>query len=218
MLRVRVNRKAIVHTVNFLDAQSFVAIHRMPKWFGFRTQIPAFGGGIFGGSEENNIMIVSQGTTTYLTTNPSATDYKNTSTTPSTDIRIIDRGDDFTMWRDIIILPNKENNANGSAPAAGDAANNMKYFIVLTAKAPAGYEALDENNDLRALPAPAHVYWKGTINGAFTPNKIREVNLTITSPGTTVIPPGPGQEGGLEIEIGAPEDWNSAIEVENKEL
>ena len=45
----------------------------------------------------------------------------------------------------------------------------------------------------------------------FTPNTIREVNLTLRSGGTTDVPTKPREEGGLTISVGTPEAWSSNI-------
>lgn len=55
------------------------------------------------------------------------------------------------------------------------------------------------------------VYWSGLIKQNFTPNTIREVNLTLRSGGTTEVPTKPRDEGGLTIDVTAPEAWSSNI-------
>ncbi|MDU1891383.1 MAG: FimB/Mfa2 family fimbrial subunit [Dysgonomonas sp.] len=209
MMRVRIHKKhPALSTVDFAEADNFIVIHRMPVGFGLKTQTPAFGGGIFNtASDDNRIMVAATGANTFLSANP-ASGYKNTN---GGAVQILDAN--FTLWRDIMVLPN-QTRAENKLPSA-NADNARKYFIVLSAKAPANYTLSD---GVTKTTAPTNIYWSGLIEGVFTPNIIREVNLTITSPGGPDNPDGPGTEGGLEITLGTPEDWNSVVESTHKEI
>lgn len=209
LMRVRINKKADFlnetgKAVNFADASNFIVIHRMPKGFGFKTPhtTPVNYGGVFSASDDNKIMVAATGAQTYKTANP-ATGY----TTPT----IIDAN--YTLWRDIIVLPNVSKTASAQDPAV-DAADSRKYYVVISALAPAGYK-LDDGT---TLSVPTKLYWDALISGVFTPNTIREVNLTIKSRGKIVNPPGPTKEGTLEITVSAPEDWNQTIQRTDKEI
>jgi hypothetical protein len=210
LMRVRINKKANFlnetgKEVNFAHATNLIVVHRLPVGFGIKTPhtSPVFLGGILNqNSNEDRVMIGATGNTTFKTANPSATEYKNPV--------VIDA--DFTLWKDIIVLPNVLTTATMDISA--DAQNSRKYFVVISALAPAGYK-LDDGT---TLSAPAPVYWSGTINGGFTPNVIREVNLTIRSRGTTINPPGPTPEGGLIIEVQPPMDWHDNIQRTDQEV
>lgn len=107
--------------------------------------------------------------------------------------------DNFKLWRDIVVFPN--GTTSGQAPSAN------QYFIVISAQGKTGHELADGTK----LTAPTTVYWSGVIKDNLIPNQIREVNLTLKSGGTIDIPTEPRLEGGLKIELGAPEPWDSNI-------
>ncbi len=207
LMRVRIDKTdkpasaPALSTVTFNSDTSFIAVHNMPVKMGF--QAGTFTGGIFDTSDPNRILIGSTGTTTFKTENPLETDYSN----PTTII-----AGNYSLWNDILVWPNAMK-ADNMAPAS-DAVAARKYFIVIAAKAPAGYEYADGTIASVAKP----VYWYGTINGVFSPNVIREVNINITSKGYPTNPTDPTQEGGLSIFVSAPEPWNSNIQSETIEL
>ena len=120
-------------------------------------------------------------------------------------------GSDYTLWKDILVWPNATK-ADGLS-SSSDAAVARKYFIVVAALAPAGYKYADGTT----ASSPQPVYWYGTVNGVFSPNVIREVNLKLSSSGLPENPENPGSEGGLIISIGAPQQWDH-IERETIEL
>ena len=115
---------------------------------------------------------------------------------------------DICPWKDIRVLPNATKAEGKATDADADAAR--RYFVILSGWAPAGYEYADGTKATVAQP----VYWAGTVKGVFSPNVIREVNMTIQSKGYQEIP-NPGKEGSLIIEVSAPEAWNSNIVTEN---
>lgn len=207
LFRVRIDKRdkpasaPALSTVNFLHTSNFIAIYNMPKGIGL--EVGSFDGGVYAASEASRIMIGAEGTGTFIAADPTAAD----GYAPTT---ILDSN--FTLWRDIRVLPNASR-AEGIA-SNGDAAPARKYFIVISGWAPAGYEYADGTVASVAQP----VYWSGTVNGVFSPNVIREVNLTISSRGYTDIPGEPDKTGGLEIIVGAPEPWNSVIQREDKEI
>ncbi len=209
LMRVRVNKNASFlnesgKEVNFAHANNFIVIHRLPVGFGLKTQTPKFLGGIVtANSDENRIMIGATGASTFKTADPAATAYKPTG--------IIDS--DFKLWRDIIVLPNVVKTEPEVSPSS-NAENSRKYFVVISAMAPAGYELADGTKTDVAKP----IYWSGVISEVFSSNIIREVNLTIKSRGDDKNPDGPKAEGGLIIEVTQPEPWNKNIESSNKEV
>lgn len=210
LMRVRINKKAEFlnetgREVSFADASNLIVIHRLPAGFGVKTPhtTPVFLGGILNqNSNENRIMIGATGNTTFNTADPGADKYKNP--------EIIDA--DFTLWQDIIVLPNVLTTA--SMDISADADDSRKYFVVISALAPAGYK-LDDGT---VLTTPTPLYWSGNIKGGFTPNVIREVNLTIRSRGSIVNPPGPEEEGDLIITVEPPQDWNDNIQRTDQEV
>lgn len=184
-------------TVDFANASNFLAVQNMPVGLGLK--LGAFAGGIYTtASDANRITIASTGTTTYNTADPTSATYSPTA--------IIDSK--FTLWKDIRVLPNATKAEGKATDADADAAR--RYFVILSGWAPAGYEYADGTKATVAQP----VYWAGTVKGVFSPNVIREVNMTIQSKGYPEIPD-PGKEGSLIIIVSAPEAWNSNIVTEN---
>lgn len=205
LLRVRIDKTdkpesaPALSTVDFANAQNFLAVENMPVGLGLK--VGSFAGGINSTvSDASRIMIASEGVNTYNTADPT-TGYSPTA--------IIDA--QFTLWKDIKVLPNATR-AEGKAPNA-DADAERRYFIILSGYAPVGYEYADGTKAPKEQP----VYWSGTVKGVFSPNVIREVNMTINSKGYTEIPV-PQKEGGLIIVVEAPENWNSNIESELVEV
>lgn len=206
LMRVRIDKTdknptaPALSTVTFNSASSFIAVHNLPVGMGFK--LGTFAGGLLpNNSDSNRILIGSTGTTTYNDAYPSADDYQ-----PTTIL-----GSDYTLWKDILVWPNATK-ADGLS-SSSDAAVARKYFIVVAALAPAGYKYADGTT----ASSPQPVYWYGTVNGVFSPNVIREVNLKLSSSGLPENPENPGSEGGLIISIGAPQQWDH-IERETIEL
>jgi len=199
LMRIRVDKTnktdaPALSSVDFANAKNFLAVENMPVGLGLK--VGTFAGGIYStASDASRIMIASEGVNTYNTADPASTSYNPTA--------IIDA--QFTLWKDIQILPNATL-AEAKAPS-GDAAR--RYFIILSGWAPAGYKYAD--GTVAAVAQP--VYWAGSVKGVFSPNVVREVNMTIKSKGYPQIP-NPQPEGELIIEVGAPENWNSNIESE----
>ncbi len=207
LMRVRIDKtdKAAsapaLSTVTFNSTSSFIAVHNLPVGMGFK--LGTFAGGLLpNASLTKRILIASTGITTFNESNPSSDDYD------PTDIL----SGDYTLWKDILVWPNATK-ADGLASSA-DAATDRKYFIVVAALAPANYVYADGSTT--TVPKP--VYWYGTINGVFSPNIIREVDLQLTSRGYPENPENPTSEGGLKISISEPKAWNSNIEHETVEL
>ncbi len=202
LMRLRIDKTnkpdaPALSTVDFANASNFLAVQNMPVGLGLK--LGAFAGGIYTtASDANRITIASTGTTTYNTADPTSATYSPTS--------IIDSK--FTLWKDIRVLPNATKAEGKATDADADAAR--RYFVILSGWAPAGYEYADGIKATVAQP----VYWAGTVKGVFSPNVIREVNMTIQSKGYPEIP-NPGKEGSLIIEVSAPEAWNSNIVTEN---
>ena len=205
LMRVRIDKTdkkdsaPKLSTVDFANASNFIAIGNMPVGIGLK--LGSFAGGIYEtASDANRIMIGSSGTSTYNDTDP----------TTGYDPKVI-VDSKFTLWKDIHVLPNATKAEGKATNANADPAR--VYFIILTGWAPTGYEYAD--GTIASKPQP--VYWAGTIKGVFSPNVIREVNMTIKSKGYPEIPE-PQNEGTLIIEVGAPENWNSKIESEQVEV
>lgn len=151
-------------------------------------------GGVNSTSTETHVLSIKDGTV-FKTSNP-------TSGYSTTNIL----NGNFTMWRDVIVFPNNGGRAiNGGATA--EASTERQYFIVVSGLGKNGHVLADGNT----LTADTPIYWSGLIKENFTPNTIREVNLTLRSGGTTVVPVKPRKEGGLIIDVDDPEAWSSNI-------
>ena len=194
MLRVRLNVKDSetdnLNTVDFTKDAS-IMIYRLPDNMKVGA---ANAGGVSSTSTDANILAVKDGTI-FNTANP----------TSGYDPKVI-LGGNFTMWRDIIVWPNNGGRAVNGASTA-EASTDRQYFIVVSGRGATGH--ILANGDEMAADGP--VYWSGLIKENFTPNTIREVNLTLRSGGTTDVPTKPREEGGLTIGVSAPEAWSSNI-------
>lgn len=194
MLRVRLNVKDSetdnLNTVDFTKDAS-IMIYRLPDNMKIGA---ANAGGVSSTSTDANILAVKDGTI-FNTANP----------TSGYDPKVI-LGGNFTMWRDIIVWPNNGGRAVNGASTA-EASTDRQYFIVVSGRGAAGH--ILANGDEMAAEGP--VYWSGLIKENFTPNTIREVNLTLRSGGTTDVPTKPREEGGLTISVSTPEAWSSNI-------
>ena len=194
MLRVRLNVKDSetdnLNTVDFTKDAS-IMIYRLPDNMKVGA---ANAGGVSSTSTDANILAVKDGTI-FNTANP----------TSGYDPKVI-LGGNFTMWRDIIVWPNNGGRAVNGASTA-EASTDRQYFIVVSGRGATGH--IWANGDEMAADGP--VYWSGLIKENFTPNTIREVNLTLRSGGTTDVPTKPREEGGLTISVGTPEAWSSNI-------
>lgn len=186
--------------VNFNGADASIMIHRLPE-----SMKVAQGndGGVGSTSAENNILVAASGTSTFKTGNP---------TTGYAPAIIVDA--DYTMWRDIVVMPNDAGRSNTAANILAVA--DRQYFVVVSGHAPQGHVLADGTTVSSA--SGATVYWSGLVREAFVPNIIREVNLNLRSGGSTDVPPAPTQEGGLTITVSAPAAWNSNIERTDIEL
>lgn len=202
LMRLRVDREnktsaPALKTVDFGHAESLITVENLPVGLGLK--LDAFEGGIYSTAfDPSRIMIAAHGTGAYKTADP----------TTGYDPKVI-LGGTFTLWNDIQVLPNATR-AENIAPDK-DAAATKRYVITLAAWAPAGYVYDD---DSVAPTGGALVYWSGTIKGVFSPNFIREVNMTIKSKGKPTKPIVVG-EGELIIEVSTPEPWDSNIQSED---
>lgn len=178
----------------FGNAGDFIVIQRVPAGFGL--PVGAFQGGILDDpSDEKKVLVGATGTDAYKKADP-ATGYNP---------NLIIHGD-FTMWNDIHVFPNAPLKDGKGKEDAAD--TDRKYFIIISASVDAGYVYADGTiAQTNAQP----VYWFGTIDGVFTKNVIREVNMKLVTAGYPEIPGGPGDFGGLKIIVGAPENWDSML-------
>lgn len=201
LLRARINKEVIpaqqspIQPPAFNNATDFIVIQTLPVGFGLKAG--TFGGGILdAASDKGRVLVCSAGTATYRMANPT-TGYK-----PGT---IIDAN--YKMWQDIRVLPNAA--LSEGKGKTDNAASGRKYFIIVSGVVQPGY--VFANNQV-ATTVNQPVYWYGEIAGVFTRNVIREVNMALKTAGSPEIPPTPVEYGGLEIELGAPMDWDSTIE------
>lgn len=229
LLRARVNKEGLPlpqrNQVIFNDSHCFIAVQRLPVGFGLKAD--TFAGGIMDtptptsaypsstdNSDVKRVLVGASGTGTYKTTDPGS------GYDPSGTGSIIKEG--FTMWNDIQVLPNASENERSTLNLtnSSDAPNNRKYFIIISAWVPSGYQFSNDPDTgaARFAATDQPVYWYGNIPGVFTKNVIRDVNLTLLTAGDPGFPPDPTLEGGLKIEVGAPEPWLSAIEISNIDM
>lgn len=207
LMRVRVNKEKKapnapqLDLVDFKTDKSFIVLHRLPK--GLKLD----GTGVLQDSEKDNIMIGATGATTFNDENPKLSEGYSIANDHNTE-GIIIKGD-YKLWKDIFVLPTTTSSTDETVLA------HRKYFIVIAGWAKEGYKYADGTS---AAAGGQVVYWWGTINEAFSPNVIREVNLNITSPGSPTNPTDPDQVGNLNITVGAPEPWNKNIVSETIEL
>lgn len=196
LLRVRINRTAIAAGVDFNGAGAAVLVQRQPQKLGVL-------GGIVAGTanDVNELLVGGTGATTLKISNPTAADYSNNT-------QMLTTG--FTLWNDVVVFPNVP-----VAEITDPVASSKQYIIRVSALAPVGYTPQGATTP---LTTPTVVWWYGYIPHAFTANTIREINLTITSPGEIIIPPVPQPQGGLIINLTAPADWNANIERSDLEL
>jgi len=178
------------NTVDFTKDAS-IMIYRLPE----NMKVGATtAGGVSATSIDANILTIKDGTV-FNTSNP----------TSGYDPKVV-LGGNFTMWRDVIVWPNNGGRTINGASTA-EASVDRQYFIVVSGRGKAGHILASGDEMLTEGP----VYWSGLIKQNFTPNTIREVNLTLRSGGTTEVPTKPRDEGGLTIDVTAPEAWSSNI-------
>lgn len=208
LMRVRVDRsESFLNDVVFDDSDlSGIFVHRLPVGFKFPVGATAgdFTGGGSSSSDIDRIMIAKTGANTFRKANPDETTHKNPTILTG----------NFTLWQEFCVLPNQVHGL-GLGANDPDVDSSRKYFIVLSAKVPMGYEYADGTI---AEEEDNAVYWSSTINKAFVENIIREVNITVSSKGYPENPKEPKPEGGLEITVSAPAEWNDNIQVENLEV
>ncbi|MDR1414770.1 MAG: FimB/Mfa2 family fimbrial subunit [Odoribacteraceae bacterium] len=186
--------------VNFAHDNALLLVYTLPDKMRIAR---GTGGGVAATSNNTRVMVAGSGASTFLTVNPTS-GYSTTN--------ILNNG--FTLWRDVVVFPNDGGRANEATDVEADA--SRKYFIVLAGHAAVGHVL----EDLSTVTAPggAPVYWSGLIEKAFVPNAIREVNLTLLSGGSPVVPVTPAQEGKLHIDFSAPESWSSNITAADMDL
>lgn len=185
-----VNNDATAKGVDFTQNAS-ILIHRLPNHLKI---LAGDNGGVSASSSVDNILSIAGGTV-FNTADPT------TGYNPATVL-----SGNFTMWRDIVVFPNNGGRANNTA-TTGNAATHRQYFVVISGKGKVGHVLSNGT----ALDREATVYWSGIVTHNFTPNVIREVNLTLQTGGTTVAPVTPTEYGGLTIEVSAPAAWDSNI-------
>lgn len=202
MLRARVNVKdteAGVHnTQDAADGVDWtknvsIMVYRLPD-----HMLPMEGndGGVSTTSTQTNILVYAGNLNS---ADPDASKYNPT--------QIL--GGNFTMWKDLIVFPN--NNGRADSDLSGNASSERQYYIVVSAEGKKDHILADGTK----LTAPTTIFWRGLAKGKFSPNTIREVNLTLKSGGQKEVPTEPGQEGTLVVEMGEPVAWNSNIQTED---
>ena len=202
LMRLRLNVKEgdgvtndnVANGVDFTQNTS-VMVHRLPQYIKINSGNT---GGVINVSEVNDIMSI-HGNNLFNTANPTS------GYNPTTIL-----SGNFTMWKDIVVFPNNGGRVNNSS-TTGTADANRQYFIVISALGKAGHILADGTK----LAADKTIYWSGIVKEEFTPNVIREVNLTLRSGGAITEPVEPTEEGGLTIQVSAPSAWDSNIVESN---
>ncbi|HBK30865.1 MAG TPA: hypothetical protein DDZ78_04480 [Porphyromonadaceae bacterium] len=198
LLRTRFNIDEIPNggkdKVNFDSETGFIAVQRLPGNFGLTTG--TFSGGVSTASDAKKVLVGATGIDTYIKENPTK------GYNPSV---IID--DKYTRWNDILVLPNAA--LSEKKVKTDNAADDRKYFIIIAAQVKKAGYVYEDGTIAEKDGQP--VYWYGIVDGVFTKNVIREVNTTLATKGYPEFPDNPQAQGGLEIIIGAPENWDSEI-------
>lgn len=198
LMRLRLNTKdteAGVINENVANGVDFsrnasIMIHRLPKDFGVKADNT---GGVNPASEKDNILCLS-GADVFKTADPT-TGYNPT--------KIL--SGNFSMWRDVVVFANNNGRADDGSETL--AKPERIYQVVVSGMGKVGHVLADGTK----LTAEKTIYWSGLIKEKFLPNQIREVNLTLKSGGTTDEIIDPKEEGGLIINLGTPEPWDSNI-------
>jgi hypothetical protein len=186
--------------VNFSHANALLMIYMLPDKMKISQGTD---GGVVATSNSTRILVAGSGSNTFSTSNPTSGYSTN---------NILNNG--FTLWRDVVVYPNDGGRSNTTVDIEANA--SRKYFIVLAGHAAQGH-VLEDLTTVNT-PGGAPVYWSGLIEKAFVPNVIREVNLTLLSGGTLLVPTVPAEEGKLHIDFSAPESWSSNIVATEMDL
>lgn len=195
LMRVRLNVKEgqngvdNENTVDFTQNAS-IMVHRLPEKMSI---LAGNNGGVNAVSDVTKILSI-YGSDTFKT-NESG-DYTGTVL-----------GGNFTMWRDVVVFPNNGGRVNNNVSSTSRADVARQYFIVISAMGKVGHVLADGTR----LSAPTTVYWSGIVKENFVPNIIREVNLTLRTGGTTVVPVTPTVTGDFTITVSEPAAWDSNI-------
>ena len=181
LMRVRVDKQT--NTMVDFSQNASIMLHRIPTSMNIVN-----GAGAVSGKDD---ILVASGAGTFKTSDP-ATGYA-----PTTIL-----GGTFTLWNDLVVFPNATR-----GEAAGNAAADRQYFIVISGLGQNGHVLADGT----VLTTPKTVYWSGTVKEKFLSNIIREVNLTLQSGGSTEPPVDPTESGSLQITVSTPAAWDSNI-------
>lgn len=203
LMRIRV-KVAIPETyLEFNNPANSMVVYNTPEQINL-----AVGATKSGSTEKSNparILVGVKGATTYLTTDPLTATHTDKNGNQG---KVINTTEGIKYWNEFIVFPNTTD------PTKTVADKGRKYNIVLSAWAKTGHIL----GNLEKVTTPTLVYWQGDIEETFTPNKIREVNVTIKTGGTPIVPPGPGEKGDLDIQCSDPLPWNSAIDQSEIDL
>ncbi|MDE5845306.1 MAG: hypothetical protein K2H44_07985 [Muribaculaceae bacterium] len=129
--------------------------------------------------------------------------------------------DGFTMWRDIIIFPNKCDDEVQGVETGGvvPAHDRHKYVLSISALGLPGHNCKDNDNldadgnpTTVTLDAPTTVYWCAYLDLAMASNNVYEYNITFDNGGQTPLPNRPDISSmGLNVNFVTLRPWNSAI-------
>lgn len=192
LMRVRLNVKANTD-VSFTQEASILVRH-LPS----QMKVQAGNtGGVSATSVVSDVLVVS---------GPSTFNIADPTTGYSAGGKILDAVNGFSMWKDIVVFPNYNGRADAALTADADGAR--RYLIAISGHADAGHVLADGTS---VGAGGATVYWYGTVVEKFSPNVIRDVNVTLNTGGYTDLPI--TELGDLTITVSEPAPWDSNIVV-----
>ncbi|MDR1273424.1 MAG: FimB/Mfa2 family fimbrial subunit [Odoribacteraceae bacterium] len=197
-VRLRVNDKGQLFDnsdIDFTHAQTSLLIYTLPADMNISE---GNAGGVSTTSDDKAVLVAADGATTFRTGDPT--------TATHNPIGIVDA--DYTHWKEVVVFPN--NGGRAVTTPNVNAPTTQRYYVVITAHAPKDHLLSDGSKVTDA--GGTLIHWAGLVEGAFSPNTIREVNLNLSSGGATGVPTEPAKEGGLTIKINDPLPWSSNIE------
>jgi hypothetical protein len=203
-VRLRTNDKSQLFDnadVDFAHSETSLLIYTLPKDMNISE---GNAGGVSTTSDDKAVLVAADGAGTFIMGDPT--------TATHNPIEIVDT--DYDRWREVVVFPNNGGRVNNTTVV--NAPVTQRYYVVITAHAAKDHRlsdgslVTDQNGTL--------VHWAGLVEASFEPNKIRELNLNLSSGGTTGVPTEPAKEGGLTIKINDPLPWNSNIETTSLDL
>jgi hypothetical protein len=203
-IRVRINdqsQNANNSNLDFTDPQTSLMIYTLPEEMNISE---GNAGGVTTTSIDKAVLVAADGNGTFIKGDPSSSSHAPTNITDT----------NFELWREVVVFPNNGGRVNNGTSV--NAPVSQRYYVVITAHAPKDHRLSD--GSLVADANGALIHWGGLVEASFEANKIRELNLNLSSGGTIGVPSEPAKEGGLKIEIKDPLPWDSNVEITDIDL